>query len=198
VKPQNVLLVPGSNSLIKLIDFGSACFDGQQKYEDIQSRFYRAPEVLFGLPYAAPIDVWSAALVIAELLIGRPLFPGDSEQEQAAMIAELLGEPDIEIIRGSKRWNELFGSDGGMTELMIAHSRMPGSLNLKEVIQTNDVYLVDFILKCLTWDPVKRMTAQRAMQHPWIRMKEVHLGTKQDQLLPVLDEGMSHKRVWVS
>jgi dual specificity tyrosine-phosphorylation-regulated kinase 2/3/4 len=198
VKPENVLLVPGSNTLIKLIDFGSACFDGQQKYEYIQSRFYRAPEVLFGLPYAAPMDVWSAALVITELFIGRPLFPGDDEQEQAAMIAELLGEPDIEIIRGSKRWNDFFGSDGTMTELMVTHSRIPGSMNLKEVIQTNDVYLVDFIMKCLTWDPAKRMTAQQAMQHPWIRMKEVHVGTKQEKLLPGLDEGISHRKVRVS
>jgi dual specificity tyrosine-phosphorylation-regulated kinase 2/3/4 len=186
VKPENVLLVPGSNTLIKLIDFGSSCFEGHQKYEYIQSRFYRAPEVLFGLHYATPMDIWSAALVIAELLIGRPLFPGEDEQEQAAMIAELLGEPDIEVIRGSKRWKDFFGSDGRMTELMVTYSRVPGSMNLKEVIQTNDVYLVDFLLKCLTWDPEKRMTAQQAMQHPWIRMKEVHVGSNQEKLLPGL------------
>jgi dual specificity tyrosine-phosphorylation-regulated kinase 2/3/4 len=186
VKPENVLLVPGSNTLIKLIDFGSACFEGHQKYEYIQSRFYRAPEVLFGLPYGMPMDIWSAVLVIAELLIGRPLFPGEDEQEQAAMIAELLGEPDIEVIHGSKRWKEFFGPDGRMTELMVAHSRIPGSMNLKQVLQTNDVYLVDFMLKCLTWDPAKRMTAQLAMQHPWIRMKEVQIGCKQERPLPAL------------
>jgi dual specificity tyrosine-phosphorylation-regulated kinase 2/3/4 len=56
IQPENILLVPGSNTLIKLIDFGSGSFDGNQKYEDIQSRFYRSPEVIIGLQYGPPMD----------------------------------------------------------------------------------------------------------------------------------------------
>lgn len=76
---------------VKMIDFGSACFEGQTIYSYIQSRFYRAPEVLLGLPYGPPIDVWSLGCVAAELFLGLPLFPGVSEFNQVARIVEALG-----------------------------------------------------------------------------------------------------------
>ncbi|KAK8890965.1 hypothetical protein M9Y10_028166 [Tritrichomonas musculus] len=187
IKPENVLLVPGSNALIKLIDFGSSCFAGQQKYEYIQSRFYRAPEVIIGVPYGPPMDIWSTALVIIELLIGRPLFPGDDEDEQLVMIAELLGEPPIEMVQNGKRSDEFFDEDNHIKELEDYPNRKPGSMNLAKVLNTNDTYIVDFLMKCLTWDPKVRLTAQQAMQHPWIRMKEVTLPHRtQNKKLPGL------------
>lgn len=59
-----------------MIDFGSSCFEDERLYTYIQSRFYRSPEVLLGLPYGPAIDVWSMACILAELLTGFPLFPG--------------------------------------------------------------------------------------------------------------------------
>jgi dual specificity tyrosine-phosphorylation-regulated kinase 2/3/4 len=191
MKPENVLLVPGSNALIKLIDFGSSCFDGRQKYEYIQSRFYRAPEVIIGIPYGAPMDVWSAALIIVELLIGKPLFPGDDEEEQLAMISELLGDPDPDWVAGAKRKDDFFESDGSLRRENLAVMRFAGTMNLKHVLQTNDGYLLDFIMRCLQWEPSTRMTASQAMQHPWIRMKEVQMGSRQEPVLPVLKTGVS-------
>ena len=55
-------------------------------YTYIQSRFYRAPEVILGLPYGHPIDVWSTACILAELFTGYPLFPGENETEQLLCI----------------------------------------------------------------------------------------------------------------
>ena len=187
IKPENVLLVQGSNTLVKLIDFGSSCFDGYQKYEYIQSRFYRAPEVIVGLPYGPSMDVWSTALVIVELLIGKPLFPGENEEEQLAMIAELLGEPPQEMVDVAKRRDEFFDENGSIKTSTMTTMRFPGTLYLQKILQTNDLYLVDFIMKCLTWDPDERMTAAEAMQHPWIRMKEVQMGLGRiDKALPGL------------
>ena len=60
----------------QVIDFGSSCFEDERLYTYIQSRFYRSPEVLLGLPYGPAIDVWSMACILAELLTGFPLFPG--------------------------------------------------------------------------------------------------------------------------
>ncbi len=60
----------------QVIDFGSSCFEGEQVYSYIQSRFYRSPEVMLGLRYATPIDMWSLACILAELYTGYPLFPG--------------------------------------------------------------------------------------------------------------------------
>ena len=187
IKPENILLVNGSNTLVKLIDFGSSCFDGYQKYEYIQSRFYRAPEVILGIPYGPPMDIWSTGLVLVELLIGKPLFPGDNEEEQLSMIAELLGEPPKDIIDASKRKDEFFDKNDVIKCSTVTTMRFPGTLDMQQILQTNDTYLVDFIMRCLTWDPRERMTAAEAMQHPWIRMKEVQMGLGRiDNTLPGL------------
>lgn len=66
--------------ILQLIDFGSSCFNDQQMYTYIQSRFYRAPEVILGLPYSSAIDMWSLACLIAELSTGQPLFPGENSK----------------------------------------------------------------------------------------------------------------------
>lgn len=62
--------------LAQVIDFGSSCFEGEQVYSYIQSRFYRSPEVMLGLRYGCAIDMWSLACILAELYTGYPLFPG--------------------------------------------------------------------------------------------------------------------------
>lgn len=76
---------------IKVIDFGSACHERQTVYTYIQSRFYRSPEVLLGIPYNAAIDMWSLGCIAVELFLGLPLFPGTSEYNQITRIVEMLG-----------------------------------------------------------------------------------------------------------
>ena len=61
---------------IKVIDFGSSCQPNQTFYKYIQSRYYRAPEVLLELPYGAPIDMWSCGCILVELYLGSPAFLG--------------------------------------------------------------------------------------------------------------------------
>jgi dual specificity protein kinase YAK1 len=74
-----------------VIDFGSACHERQTVYTYIQSRFYRSPEVLLGIPYNASIDMWSLGCIAVELFLGLPLFPGTSEYNQITRIVEMLG-----------------------------------------------------------------------------------------------------------
>ena len=88
---------------IKLIDFGSACFEGYTTHVYIQSRFYRCPEVLVGLPYDAAIDMWSLGCVAAELFLGLPILPGVHEHDQLGRITEMLGSiPDWMLDQGLK------------------------------------------------------------------------------------------------
>lgn len=88
---------------IKLIDFGSACFEGQTTHTYIQSRFYRSPEVLIGLPYDSAIDIWSLGCVAAELFLGLPILPGVHEHDQLGRILEMIGPiPDFMLEQGSK------------------------------------------------------------------------------------------------
>jgi dual specificity protein kinase YAK1 len=76
---------------IKVIDFGSACHERQTVYTYIQSRFYRSPEVLLGLPYSGAIDMWSLGCIVVELFLGLPIFPGTSEFNQVSRITDMLG-----------------------------------------------------------------------------------------------------------
>ncbi|XP_063068500.1 glycogen synthase kinase-3 beta-like [Engraulis encrasicolus] len=101
IKPQNLLLDPES-AVLKLCDFGSAkqLVRGEPNVSYICSRYYRAPELIFGATdYTSSIDVWSAGCVLAELLLGQPIFPGDSGVDQLVEIIKVLGTPSREQIR---------------------------------------------------------------------------------------------------
>ncbi|XP_008468428.1 glycogen synthase kinase-3 beta-like [Diaphorina citri] len=101
IKPQNLLLNP-ETGVLKLCDFGSAkhLVRGEPNVSYICSRYYRAPELIFGaIDYTTKIDVWSAGCVLAELLLGQPMFPGDSGVDQLVEIIKVLGTPTREQIR---------------------------------------------------------------------------------------------------
>ncbi|XP_062912814.1 glycogen synthase kinase-3 beta-like isoform X1 [Mobula hypostoma] len=101
IKPQNMLVDP-ETAILKLCDFGSAkqLVKGEPNVSYICSRYYRAPELIFGATdYTSNIDVWSAGCVLAELLLGQPIFPGDSGVDQLVEIIKILGTPTREQIR---------------------------------------------------------------------------------------------------
>ena len=108
LKPENILLKNLETPNIKVIDFGSACHERQTVYTYIQSRFYRSPEVLLGLPYSAAIDIWSLGCIVAELFLGLPLFPGSSEYNQMTRITEMLGYPPSWMLEMGKQSGEFF------------------------------------------------------------------------------------------
>ena len=95
-----------------MIDFGSSCYEHQRVYTYIQSRFYRAPEVILGARYGMPIDMWSLGCILAELLTGYPLLPGEDEGDQLSCIIELLGMPPQKLLDQSKRAKNFISSKG--------------------------------------------------------------------------------------
>ncbi|KAG6382464.1 hypothetical protein SASPL_157866 [Salvia splendens] len=101
LKPQNVLVDPATH-IVKICDFGSAkvLVRGEANISYICSRFYRAPELIFGATeYTTSIDIWSAGCVLAELLLGQPLFPGENSVGQLVEVIKVLGTPTREEIR---------------------------------------------------------------------------------------------------
>lgn len=95
IKPQNLLMDPARGT-VKLCDFGSAkvLVAGEPNVSYICSRYYRAPELIFGATdYTTAIDVWSAGCVMAELMLGHPIFPGESGVDQLVEIIKILGTP---------------------------------------------------------------------------------------------------------
>ncbi|CAG5958415.1 unnamed protein product [Menidia menidia] len=103
LKPENILLSQRGPGNIKVVDFGSSCYEQQRVYTYIQSRFYRSPEVILGHPYSMAIDMWSLGCILAELYTGYPLFPGESEVEQIACIMEVLGMPPNDFVQSASR-----------------------------------------------------------------------------------------------
>ncbi|KAF9541985.1 hypothetical protein EC957_002487 [Mortierella hygrophila] len=170
LKPENILLKHPTKSSIKVIDFGSSCLENEKVYTYIQSRFYRSPEVILGMSYNMAIDMWSLGCILAELYTGYPLFPGENEQEQLSCIMETQGVPDRYLIEKSSR-KKVFFDHGGSPKLVVnskGKKRRPGSKTLGQALKCSDPLFLDFLQKCLIWDPERRMKPREGLQHEWI------------------------------
>ncbi|XP_011474789.1 dual specificity tyrosine-phosphorylation-regulated kinase 4 isoform X1 [Oryzias latipes] len=170
LKPENILLSQRGPGNIKVVDFGSSCYEQQRVYTYIQSRFYRSPEVILGHPYSMAIDMWSLGCILAELHTGYPLFPGESEVEQIACIMEVLGMPPNDFVQSASRRKLFFDSKGNPRNITNSKGkkRRPNSKELSAALKTTDPLFLEFIKGCLTWDPTKRMTPDEGLQHQWI------------------------------
>ena len=116
LKPENIMLVnPGKWPFrVKVIDFGSATYTkhvNNLTSTYLQSRYYRAPEILLGLPFDNSIDIWSLGCVAAELYLGWPLYPGASEYDQLRYIIETHGLPDYETLNKATKIVKFFNKD---------------------------------------------------------------------------------------
>ncbi|THC98385.1 hypothetical protein EYZ11_002166 [Aspergillus tanneri] len=170
LKPENILLVHPMSSEIRVIDFGSSCFENEKVYTYIQSRFYRSPEVILGMSYGMPIDMWSVGCILAELFTGYPIFPGENEQEQLACIMEVFGPPEKHLIEKSTR-KKLFFDSLGKPRLTVSSKgrrRRPSSKELKQSLKCDDEAFLDFISRCLRWDPARRLNPHDALRHEFI------------------------------
>jgi len=137
-----------------------------------------------------PIDMWSLGCILAELFTGLPLLPGEDEADQLACIIEMLGMPPQRLLNNSKRSRQFISSKGypkyctatampdGTTVLSGSLSRRgklrgpPGSHNLERALKDcDDMLFVDFLRRCLVWEPEYRMTPNKALRHPWLRRR---------------------------
>ena len=157
IKPQNLLLDPNSG-ILKLCDFGSAkiLVENEPNVSYICSRYYRAPELIFGATnYTTKIDVWSTGCVMAELMLGQPLFPGESGIDQLVEIIKVLGTPTRDQIRT-------------MNPNYMEHKFpqiKPHPFN--KVFRKADPNAIDLISKLLEYTPTQRLSAVEAMIHPF-------------------------------
>lgn len=157
IKPQNLLLDPNSN-ILKLCDFGSAkmLITGEPNVSYICSRYYRAPELVFGATnYSTAIDVWSAGCVLAELLLGQPLFPGESGVDQLVEIIKVLGTPTREEIQAMNQ-----------TYTEYKFPQIKGSPWTK-VFRSKPPEAVDLVSKLLQYNPSLRVKPYEALAHPF-------------------------------
>ncbi|KAK6320814.1 hypothetical protein J4Q44_G00077900 [Coregonus suidteri] len=111
LKPENIMLVDPLRQpyRVKVIDFGSASHVSKAVCSTyLQSRYYRAPEIVLGLPFCEAIDMWSLGCVIAELFLGWPLYPGASEYDQIRYISQTQGLPAEYLLSAGTKTSRFF------------------------------------------------------------------------------------------
>ncbi|CAI4362736.1 CBM_collapsed_G0010850.mRNA.1.CDS.1 [Saccharomyces cerevisiae] len=147
IKPQNLLVDPTTFSF-KICDFGSAkCLKPDQpNVSYICSRYYRAPELMFGATdYSNQVDVWSSACVIAELLLGKPLFSGESGIDQLVEIIKIMGIPTKD---------EISGMNPNYEDHVFPNIK---PITLAEIFKAEDPDTLDLLTKTLKYHPCERL-----------------------------------------
>ncbi|RKP04031.1 hypothetical protein CXG81DRAFT_1760, partial [Caulochytrium protostelioides] len=182
LKPENILLEDRvfteitpppdftSSLRLKIIDFGSSCFEHEKVYTYVQSRFYRSPEIILGIPYHMNIDMWSFGCILVELFTGHPLFPGEDEREQLAYVMQTIGLPPASMVARADRKAQFFLPSGEprLTPNSHGKTRRPGTRPLRSILCTADAALLDLVAQCLVWDPEQRITPLDALAHPFL------------------------------
>ncbi|XP_066502563.1 dual specificity tyrosine-phosphorylation-regulated kinase 4-like isoform X1 [Hoplias malabaricus] len=168
LKPGNI--VESQDGLgITVVDFGCSYNEDFRPRTGIGTRFYRPPELMLGQPSSCAIDMWSLGCILAELDMGRPLFPGADENDQIERIAEVIGLPPYYVLQTGYSRHRFFDVDESLNYTLKGKNRKPSSVDLAAVLNTDDPAFVDFIKRCLMWDPMMRLTPEEALRHPWIQ-----------------------------
>jgi serine/threonine protein kinase len=178
LKPENILIRSYSRCEVKVIDFGSSCFVDDHLSSYVQSRSYRAPEVMLGLPYDQKIDLWSLGCILAELWTGYVLFQNDSVQSLLARVLGIIGEFPYHLMTRGRYVPQYFTQDGQLYQEIEGppcpergrrlHLLVPKKTSLEQRMRTESDEFLDFLSKLLQLDPSKRPTASEALEHPWL------------------------------
>jgi serine/threonine protein kinase len=126
---------------------------------EVVTLWYRAPEILLGSKhYSTPVDLWSIGCIFAEMVMGRPIFAGDSEIDELFRIFRVLGTPN------EQSWP-------GVTQLPDYKPTFPiwNARPLGEVMKGVEGASLDLLAQTLVYEPSKRCSAKAAMQHPYFQ-----------------------------
>jgi homeodomain interacting protein kinase len=200
-KPENIMLLDPRRQpfKVKLIDFGSASpVEKAIQSTYLQSRYYRAIEILLGLPFNESIDMWSLGCVMAELFLGWPLYPGSSEYDQIRYISQTQGLPNQTMLEQGQKTSKFFFFNNYQWKLKTSeqYERETGikskearkfilkniddiqHIHLKQDFLSNQLqaekldrlFFVDLLKKMIHLDQTSRITPNQALQHPFITM----------------------------
>ncbi|XXQ30110.1 Protein kinase domain-containing protein [Plasmodiophora brassicae] len=175
VKPDNIVFVDDDGCQVRLVDFGSAQFHRGSLEPYVQSRFYRAPEVILGADYGPAIDIWSLGCVLSELFSGSPLFAGKRDTHVLAKMIGIFGGFPSELVSLGRRSPQYFCEDGALFEhrpgrrgLSILYPKRSSLSARMPITTSSDQCFLDFITLLLTVDWRYRPTATEALRHPFI------------------------------
>jgi serine/threonine-protein kinase PRP4 len=194
IKPDN-MLVSEDSRVLKLCDLGSALrsTDDNDVTPLLVSRWYRAPEIILGLPYSEQLDIFSLGSVLFELYTGQVLFHGESNNDMLFKIQEVHGPVPKKMLRHSAFREEHYDDafqfrrivsdplthqdvlrtvsfpESGNPDLLV--SRMASTDNFKKMSSEKQalvLYFKDFVLQSTVVDPKQRLTCETALAHPFV------------------------------
>jgi serine/threonine-protein kinase PRP4 len=202
IKPDNIL-VSEDLQIIKICDFGSAFretdFDAGESTPYLVSRFYRAPEIILGLPYDRRLDLWSVAVCIGEICSGKVLFPGSSNNDMLKLFMNYRGPFPGKIIKAHLRaYNKLemqchFTEDLRFKQVELDAVTKEPILRIVQIIKAKHHLsscfdessnpddrnqldkLVDLLNKMLELDPKKRISLEHAIAHPFCGLTNTNM-----------------------
>ncbi|KAH6757620.1 hypothetical protein C2S51_038768 [Perilla frutescens var. frutescens] len=199
LKPENILLVSSDfvklpvckktsdetnfrclpkSSAIKLIDFGSTAYDSQLHSSIVSTRHYRAPEIILGLGWTYPCDIWSVGCILVELCTGEALFQTHENLEHLAMMERVLGPlPEHMLKKASKgaekyfRRSRLNWPEGAVSRDSIRAVRKLDLLKnlISRHVDSPRSSLVNLLHGLLKFEPSERLTARQALEHPFFK-----------------------------
>ncbi|KAL6538942.1 hypothetical protein OROMI_025268 [Orobanche minor] len=187
IKPDNMLVNEAKN-MLKLCDFGNAMFAGKNEITPyLVSRFYRAPEIILGLPYDHPMDIWSVGCCLFELYTGKVLFPGATNNDMLRLHMELKGPFPKKMLRKGAFTDQHFDQDLNFLTTeedpvskkairrLVVNIKPKDFGTLISGSPGEDAKMVanfkDFMEKIFVLDPDKRLNVSQALIHPFITGK---------------------------
>ena len=168
LKPDNIMFKSDRSHEIEIIDFNSACELARKTADYVQSRPYRAPEVVLDIEYNEKIDMWSIGCIILEMILGYRVFETDNEVDLFVKFIEVCGMPNRRFVAKGRRANIFVNRLGKFKVKAI-----PKVSEVKILLDGFDDDLVDFVDKLIRIDPDERMSSVDALKHKWIEGKGI-------------------------
>ncbi|TDL16988.1 CMGC/CLK protein kinase [Rickenella mellea] len=202
LKPENILLVRNSfrtvnyvvpskrnapprqkrvlsDTEIRLIDFGSATFEAEYHSTVVSTRHYRAPEIILGLGWSYPCDVFSLGCILVEFYTGVALFQTHDNLEHLAMMEMVMGRMPERFARSGARSKPEFFREGGRLDWpkpkasRQSKKDVKGTRSLQELIPPKDAvnqHFLDLVVRLLAFDPAQRISVRDALEHPYFML----------------------------
>ena len=201
LKPENVLLVDASSDVastsrrsnarkkrvlrsaeIRLIDFGSATFSNEYHSGVVSTRHYRAPEIILGMGWSFPCDVWSLGCILVEFYTGEALFQTHDNLEHLAMMEMVLGKLPDDYRRKAETYKPEYFYHGRLDyprpDTSKQSRRFVQSMKpLQDIVASPPAYakhhhaFVSLLRRLLEFDPAKRITVEEALTHPYFQLE---------------------------
>ena len=166
------------NIRIKICHFGNACYSNHHFSRNIQTRQYRAPEIILGINYNETVDIWSLACIVFEMITGDYLFEPrqkdksySKDDDHLAQFIELLDRIPKNFALSGTESKRFFTKDGKLGRISALHKCLLKDVLVKKYhFKKNEaIALNDFLLPMLEYCPEKRASARQMLNHPWLK-----------------------------